>query len=131
MKPYPNSRDVECVSDITWHELVELEPKLRELLWTARQACVCCRCWSDVDRLFSPIRNTLAELVGFAGKNHGHPVLGGSGAYQVAYRKLYDAVAGLLPARVAGAEEAPEKQRGQTVTETGPTESTTTATATA
>ena len=122
MKPYPNFRDLERLSGITWRDLAELEPKLGELLWGARQACVTCRRWSDVDRAFAPIRNTLAELVGFAGKNRRHPVLGGPEAYEVAYWKLYDAVAGLLPGRAGGAAEAPEKQRGETVAETCPDE---------
>jgi hypothetical protein len=74
-----------------------------------------------VDRAFAPIRNTLAELVGFAGKNRRHPVLGGPGAYEVAFWKLYDAVAGLLPGRPGGGEEAPEKQRGERAAETRPT----------
>jgi hypothetical protein len=118
MKPYPNIQDLERISGITWRDLTELEPRLGELLWEARQVCVTCRRWSDVDRVFPPIRNTLAELVGFAGKHHGHPILGGPGAYQVAYWKLYDAVAGLLPARATAAEEALEKPREETVAET-------------
>jgi hypothetical protein len=124
MKPYPSFRDLERRSGITWRDLAELEPKLADLLWGARQAGVTCRRWSDVDRVFAPIRNTLAELVGFAGKNHGHPVLGGPGAYQIAYWKLYDAVAGLLPGRATSAERVPDTQHRETVAETCPTEST-------
>src|SRR5262249_28136109 len=63
-----------------------------------------------------PIRNTLAELVGFAGRNHRDQILGSAGAYQVAYWKLYDAVAGLLPGGAAGAEAAPEEHRVGNVT---------------
>src|SRR5215831_18775741 len=94
---YPNFRDLERFYGVTWHDLVEMESRLAELLWTARQARVTCRRWSDVDRVFAPIRNSLAELLGFAGENHGHPILGGPGAYSIAYWKLYDTVAGLLP----------------------------------
>jgi hypothetical protein len=50
-------------------------------------------------------------LIGFSGKHHRQPVLGSVGAYAVAHRKLYGAVAGLVPGRAAGAQEAPEKQR--------------------
>jgi hypothetical protein len=70
-----------------------------------------------VQRAFGPVKNELAGLIGFAGKHRRHPVLGSVGAYAVAYGKLYDAVAGLIPGRAAGAQEAPEKQRGQAVAE--------------
>jgi hypothetical protein len=70
----------------------------------ARQTRVICRRWADVDQFFAPIRNTLTGLVGFTGKNRPHPVLGSTKAYEVAYWKLYDAVAGLLLARSGGAE---------------------------
>jgi hypothetical protein len=112
-KPYPNLRVLERLSGITWGDLTALEPRLGELLWAARQACVTCHRWSQVDQIFSPIRNTLAELVGFAGKNHGHPVLGSPRAYEIAYWKLYDAVAGLLPNRGVSSTESLERQRAE------------------
>jgi len=120
MKPYPNVRDLERLVGITWGDLAAREPRLGDLLWEARAAGVACHRRPDVDRVFAPIRNTLAELVGFGGKNHRDPVLGSAGAYQVAYWKLYDAVAGLLPGPSAGAEAAPEKQRGEKVTANAP-----------
>ena len=122
MKTSPNFRDLERIHGVTWQELTELEPKLGELLWGARHACVTCRRWSDVSQAFAPIRNTLAELVGSAAKNSPHPVLGRRGAYQVAYWKLYDAVAGLLPCRADCAEEALEKQRKEIDSENCPGE---------
>jgi hypothetical protein len=82
-----------------------------------------------VDPAFSPIRNSLGELVGFAGKNHAHPILGSLDAYQVAYWKLYDAVAGLLPGRAAGAEETPQTDPVETVPATSRRESAAPATA--
>jgi hypothetical protein len=106
MSTYPDFRDLENLHAITWHDLVELEPRLAELLWQARQAGVNCRRWADVDRDFSPIRGPLADLVGFSRKLHWHPVLGSPGAYNVAYWKLYAAVAALLPRR-ASAEQTP------------------------
>ncbi|HKB36374.1 MAG TPA: hypothetical protein VKD72_07970 [Gemmataceae bacterium] len=118
MKTSPSFRDLEFIHGVTWQELTELEPRLGELLCVARDACLTCRCWSDVGRAFAPIQNTLAELVGFASKNHRHPVLCRRGAYQVAFWKLYEAVAGLLLGRAAGAEEAPEKQE-ETVAKIG------------
>jgi hypothetical protein len=76
---------------------------MAKLLWEARQAGVTCRRWSDVSRVFAPIQNSLAGLVGFARKGRWHPVLVSVGAYQVAYWTLYAAVAGLLPGRAGGA----------------------------
>ena len=110
MKPYPNFRDTERLCGITWADLSALEPRLEELLWAARAASATCRHGWDVDRVFAPIRNILTELVGFAGRHHRHPVLGNAGAYQVAYWKLYDAVAGLLPDHSGKKEPAPENQ---------------------
>jgi hypothetical protein len=96
MKLYPHFRDMEHLWGITWGELTALEPRLEELLWAAQAASATCRRWSDVNRVFAPIRNTLTELVGFARRHHRCRVLGSVGAYEVAYWKLYDAVAGLL-----------------------------------
>jgi anti-anti-sigma regulatory factor len=99
---YPDVQDVQRTHGVTWAQLVDLEPQLAALLRRARTAGADCRSLGDVGPAFSPVRNELAELIGFRGKHHGHPVLGGTGAYQVAYWKLYDAVAGLVPGR-AGA----------------------------
>jgi hypothetical protein len=121
MKPYPNLLELERLSGVTWQDLVELEPRLGDLLWRAPQAGARCLCWADVDRLFPPIHNTLVDLVGFDGHHHTHPVLGSAWAYEVAYWKLYDAVAGLLPVP-AGSAADPEKQRGEPVSQTCPTE---------
>jgi hypothetical protein len=122
MHAYQSFTDLEKLFGVTWRDLADLEPKLGELLWAARQASATCRRRSDVDRVFAPIRTALGELVGFAGTNRRHPVLGGTGAYQVAYSKLYDAVAGLLRGRPSGAAEGPEKQRPETVAEPCPAE---------
>jgi hypothetical protein len=115
MGPYRNFRQLEKLFGVTWLDLVEVEPELEELLWTARGASVICRRWADVDRLFSPIRNTLAEIVGFAGKNHLHRVLGTTKAYEVAYWKLYDAVAGLLPIRTGWAAQSRDETPAATL----------------
>jgi hypothetical protein len=111
MKSYPNYRDVERRSGITWSELTALEPRLTELLWAARNAGATCRQWSDAAGVFSPIQNNLSGLIGFAGKHHRHLVLGSSGAYQVAYWRLYDAVAGLLSSPAV--EQRPKENNGQ------------------
>ena len=111
MKPYPSVRDVERIHGIGWLDLADLEPKLPELLRQARQAGAGCRQFSDVARVFSPIRNALSELVGLAARSRRHPVLGSIGAYEVAYWRLYDAVAGLLPHRAGRpAESAPRDE---------------------
>jgi hypothetical protein len=113
-------RDLERIHGISWRDLAELEPKLEDLLWEARQAGVRCRRWPDVDRVFEPLRNALVKLVGFAGENHRHPVLGSARAYQVVYWKLYDAVAGLLPGRANSANKPIKRQ--ERVAETRPAE---------
>jgi hypothetical protein len=97
MNAYPDLRDLERQAGTTWAELTALEPELEELLWATRQKNSACRDRCEAERTFAPVRNALSELVGFNGKNHRHPVLGGSGAYQVAYWKLYDVVAGSVP----------------------------------
>jgi hypothetical protein len=99
MWPYPNYRDLERDHGVNWRDLSAQEPKLSELLWLARKKGVACCCWADVDRVFAPIRDVLGELLGLAGKHRDHPVLGGAGAYDVTYWKLYDAAAWLLPGR--------------------------------
>jgi len=106
MEPYRNFRHLEKLFGVTWRDLVAMEPALEELLGTARQTSDIYRRWADVDRFFVRIGNALAGLVGLAGKNHRHPILGSAKAYEVAYWKLYDAVACLLPTRTAGAEAA-------------------------
>jgi hypothetical protein len=113
MRTYPSFRDLEGIYGITWHDLAELEPRLGELLWAARQAGVSCRRWADADRLFAPIRRALAELIGTDGKQGRDGVLGSAGAYQVAYWKLYDIVAGRLPGGACGAAEVQGEQREQ------------------
>jgi hypothetical protein len=90
---YPNVNDVQRTFGVSWGQLVELEPQLEVLLGRGRQAGARCRTVADVDRGFGPLRNELAALIGFAGKHHRHAVLGSAGAYEVAYWKLYDAVA--------------------------------------
>ena len=123
MKRYPDFRDLEPLSGVTWLDLVGLEPELEKLLWKARQACVSCRCWMDVERVFASVRNTLSDLIGFAGKYHQHPVLGSTGAYQVAYWKLYDAVAGLFSADAFCRDETTEEQQKEIVADPQPVRS--------
>jgi hypothetical protein len=118
MKSYPKVRDLERSHGVSWQQLTDLEPQLPQLLSEARQASTVCRRWSDVDRLFMPIRNTLVEVVGFASPNCRHEVLGSPGAYQVAYWKLYDAVAGLLPSNNSAAETGLEKPGTKSAAET-------------
>jgi anti-anti-sigma factor len=97
-KPDPNG-EVPPTARVTWGQLVDLEPRVEALLWRARAAGASCRTPTDVARAFSPVRNELAELIGFAGKHHRHPVLGSPGAYEVAYSKLHDDVAAFVAGR--------------------------------
>jgi anti-anti-sigma regulatory factor len=99
----PNEDDAQRSPALTWAHLVELEPKLASLLWRAQGTGAGCRTLADVDRGFVPVRIELTALIGFSGRHHRHPILGSARAYQVAYAKLYDAMAGLLPGRVTGA----------------------------
>jgi anti-anti-sigma factor len=100
---YASVSDVQGTFGVTWGELVEAEPQVESLLWRAREGGAHCRTFADVKRVFGPLRNELARLLGFAGKHRRHPVLGSVGAYEVAYWKLHDAVAALVP---ASADEA-------------------------
>jgi anti-anti-sigma factor len=108
-KLFPNVRDLERTHGITWFQLIELEPQVERLLWRARLAGSKWRPFMDVERFFGPVREELAELIGFSGKHHRHPVLGSAGAYAVAYGKLYEAVAGPLPGADGG---TPANQSG-------------------
>jgi hypothetical protein len=97
MNHNPKVSDLERAHCVRWEELTGLEPRLSELLWQARAAGAGCRDWEAVAQVFAPLRSAVAELVGFRGKHHRHPVLGSVGAYEVAYWRLHEAVSGLLP----------------------------------
>jgi len=103
---FPNVYEVQRKHGIAWDELVALEPEMQTLLCRARMAGCACRTRHDVERAFAPVRNDLAGLVGLTGKHCRHLVLGSIGAYEVAYWKLYDAVAALLPCRDAPRKDA-------------------------
>jgi hypothetical protein len=104
---HPNVSDVQSTFGVSWGQLVELEPQLETLLGRALLAGPGSRTFADVDRVFGPLRNELAALIGFAGKHRRHPILGSAGAYEVAYWTLYDAAVRLLSGRATGAQEAP------------------------
>ena len=110
MRHFPNYRELERIHGISWLDLVDREPGLSELLWQAHRAGSACRRLSDVGRSFAPVRDTLAALVGFAGRHCRHPVLGRPQAYEIAYWKLYDAVAASVS--TAGAEVT-HRDRGE------------------
>jgi hypothetical protein len=97
MDAIPKYQDLERAFGLTWYDLAQKEPRLNELLWKTREAGARCRRREDVERIFAPFRNALTELIGFQGRHRRCPVLGSVGAYEVAYWRLYDAVAGLLP----------------------------------
>jgi hypothetical protein len=107
MNHIPKVQDLERAHGVTWGELAGLEPRLLELLWQARAAGAGCRSGEEVRQVFAPFRNAVADLVGLRGRHSRHPVLGSVGAYEVAYWRLQDAIAGLLP-RPAGVRDAEE-----------------------
>jgi anti-anti-sigma factor len=122
MSHIPDLRELERSHSITFWRLVELEPRLELLLLQARQAGAACRSQADVDRAFSPVRNRLTALIGFAGQHRRHRILGSVGAYEVAYWNLHRALMDHLPQE--GGPEAPPSGKdtpmpGQ-VPETGP-----------
>jgi hypothetical protein len=108
MNHIPNIHDLERAFGVTWSELARLEPRLDELLWQARADGARCRRPEDVAGIFASFRDALVDLVGFTGRHTRHPVLGSVGAYEVAYWRLYDAVAGLLPQPAADVQDAKE-----------------------
>jgi anti-anti-sigma factor len=103
MSHIPDIRELERTHSVTFGRLVELEPRLELLLLQARQAGAACRSQADVDRAFASVRKQLTALVGFSGQHSRHRILGGVGAYEVAYWNLYRALIDLLPGK-----EAPE-----------------------
>jgi anti-anti-sigma factor len=113
-KWYPSADELQRAHGITWGQLIELEPEVEALLWRARQAGAHCRTGADVRRAFHTVRQELTGLIGFFGKHHRDPVLGSVGAYEVAYWKLYDALAALVLEHTNGPEKAPglEKPEG-------------------
>jgi hypothetical protein len=100
MKQFPKYQDLERVHNLSWGQLIDLEPGLQQLLFDARMAGAACHSWDEVGRLFQPIRNLLTQIVGFQSRHVHHAVLGSVGAYDVAYWRLYAAVVGLLPRQV-------------------------------
>jgi hypothetical protein len=106
----PNVHDLERAHGVTWTELAGLEPRLAELLWQARADGARCRDRGDVERVFAPFRDAVAGLVGFRARQKHHPVLGSVGAYEVAYWRLREAVAGPA-AGVPGAREVTTESR--------------------
>jgi hypothetical protein len=114
MNHFPKVGDLERAHGVTWAELTRLEPRLDELLWEARAEGARCHRWTDVEPVFAPFKNALAELVGFLGSHRGHPLLGSVGAYQVAYWRLHHAVSGLLP-RSADAEASASVKAGEAI----------------
>jgi hypothetical protein len=90
--------ELERIHGITWLDLAEREPRLWRLLWRARQVGASCRSRSDVECIYRPLRHEVADLVGLLGSNRTDTILGSVGAYEVVCRKVYDAVASLVPA---------------------------------
>jgi anti-anti-sigma factor len=97
MTQLPDTNAIERLHGVTYSHLVDLEPRLEPLLWEARKVGAACLCQDDVQRAFNPIRNRLTDLIGFAGQRHRHRLLGSTGAYEVAYWKLFHGIADQVP----------------------------------
>lgn len=88
---------------LTWHKLAQLEPRLSEVLKQAQairddrsDSSFCAnRVWFGYDEPGPGPRgfkSKVSSLVGWCSVNAGHPVLGSSEAYDLAYRTVYDAL---------------------------------------
>ena len=115
MTPIPSIQELERRHSVNFWRLVELEPRLELLMLQARQAGRACRSQADVDREFSPLRNRLGTLIGFSSQHNRHRILGGVGAYEVAYWTLYAVLMNFLPQE--GEREAPPAGKEKTMPE--------------
>jgi hypothetical protein len=109
MKFIPDVDEMEHLHGVTFGRLVNQEPRLERLLWEARKVGATCRSQADVLAAFDTVRNQLSELIGFSSPHRVHRLLGSVGAYEVAYWKLFHAIADLVPGatrfdRVASSE---------------------------
>jgi hypothetical protein len=109
MNPLPKVADLERIHDLTWGQLVGLEPQLAELLWQARAAAAGYQDRQDVRRVFAPFRQAVTELVGWQGRHRSCPLLGSVAAYEVAYWKLHETVAGQLTRPAASGVSASDE----------------------
>jgi hypothetical protein len=110
MQLLPDMDEMERIHGVTFGRLVDLEPQLEALLWQARQAGATCGSRADVGRTFSRLRDQLSGLIGFSSQHHRHPVLSSVGAYEVAYWKLFHAVADLVPGQASPAARASARE---------------------
>jgi hypothetical protein len=97
MKFIPDVDQMEYHHGVTFGQLVNQEPRLERLLWEARKVGATCRSQADVLQAFATVRNQLSELIGFSSRHRVHRLLGSVGAYEVAYWKLFHAIADLVP----------------------------------
>jgi len=87
----------------TWQQLTRLEPRLKHLHKKAKsimddphERYFCANhawygYWAG-ERWIEGLKKELVALIGWSSVNRKHPVLGGMDAYDVAYRKIYDAL---------------------------------------
>lgn len=85
--------------DLTWEKMIKLEPRLQELYERARHAAVHDELIADtlwfgmLDKgLRYGFKHSVSKLVGMQRLSTNHTVLRSSTAYNIAYRKLYDAL---------------------------------------
>lgn len=79
---------------MSWKKIIEIEPRLQELYEKARKLSK--RKDKDIDRIwggFTGLKSELCRLVGYDMDVY-NEVLCTSEAYEIAYRKIYNALAG-------------------------------------
>ncbi len=89
MKDFTHVKEMERIHGLHWEQLVEIEPRLDQLLESARS--VFCRNWEDVHRGFSQFKTDIHHLTRSIVNRY--PSLEGHAVYDVMYWKLHNAVA--------------------------------------
>jgi hypothetical protein len=100
LKDWFNVSDIEKMHGVQWPDLVEHEPELERLLRLATMVGDACQSYADEERGWTQFKEPIANLVGFFGKNKGHPILGTRGAYDVVYWRLHNALVGDEPKQI-------------------------------
>jgi|GEM_PF-6805732 len=102
-REWMDQREEYEMSRLTWQKLTQLEPRLLEVLKQAQavkddksERSFCAnRVWFGYDEPGPGprgLKSKVSSLVGWCSVNAGHPVLGSSEAYDLAYRTVYDAL---------------------------------------
>ena len=82
----------ETPEQLTWEALVELEPRLEGLLGRVLAARPIRRRGANYEGIWGRFKDPLSDLVGYFLPSSRDPRLRSTEAYDVAYKKLYDAL---------------------------------------